>query len=108
MPVANVNRWRGQVGLEPIELKDIGQLARKLQIGKDSALFFRFTGRGAAGGEKEKPKSILAIILPREGVSWFIKLTGSAEAAAAQEAAFVKFAESIRFKKEDSAGGVQP
>ena len=106
--VANVNRWRGQVGLEPIELKDIGQLARKLQIGKDSALFFRFTGRGAAGGEKEKPKSILAIILPREGVSWFIKLTGSAEAAAAQEAAFVKFAESIRFKKEDSAGGVQP
>ncbi|MCE9554201.1 MAG: hypothetical protein K8T91_12610 [Planctomycetes bacterium] len=106
--MANVNRWRGQVGLEPMELKDVGKIARKLQIDGNAALFFRFTGTGAAGEEKEKPKSILAIILPRQGVSWFIKLTGSAEVATAQEPSFVNFAESIRFKKEDSAGGAHP
>lgn len=106
--LANVNRWRGQVGLDPIELKDINQEGRKLQIDGQAALFFRFTGRSGSGGEKVKPKSILAIILPREGVSWFIKLTGSADVALAQEPSFVKFAESIRFKEKDPAAGANP
>jgi len=105
--LANVNRWRGQVGLEPIEVKDINQEARKLLIGGDPALFFRLTGK-ATEGAKEPPKSILAVILPRQGVSWFIKLTGSADVAVAQEPAFVKFAESIRFKEEAPAAGAQP
>jgi hypothetical protein len=51
---------------------------------------------GPAGDAGQGGGTILGVILSSDRVSWFVKLTGPTEVAKAEEAAFLKFAESIR------------
>jgi len=102
----NVNRWRGQVGLEPIKINDVPEHASKLIVAKHPALFFRFTGPeadpGATGAAPQR--SIFVVMSLREGFTWFIKLSGDAKVATDEEPAFIRFVESIQFPKDTAEG----
>jgi hypothetical protein len=102
----NVNRWRGQVGLKPIELKEILQHAHKTVVDRFPAVYFRFTGpqRDGEANAQAPQKSILVVMFLREGFTWFIKLSGDAKVAAAEEPAFIRFVESIRFPGDEAEG----
>jgi hypothetical protein len=87
--LANVNRWRGQVGLAPLEA---------------SALAANSTALTTAGGDsgtwvelKGADKTILGAIVARDGVSWFFKMTAPSSVAVQNREAFEKFVRSVRF-----------
>jgi hypothetical protein len=89
--LANVNRWRGQIGLAPL---DEGGLAasRKTVATKAGPLkVYDFASGGASG------KRLIAGLTENEGNTWFVKLTGEAGAVGAARDDFMKLLGSLRF-----------
>jgi len=83
----NVNRWRGQVALPPIDEKAIESEA--VEVAGVPSQFVDLRGDS---------KALLAIIVPQDGVQWFIKMMGDKDLAVAEREAFLKFARSLRFE----------
>ncbi|MEP7249031.1 MAG: hypothetical protein ABI787_04550 [Spartobacteria bacterium] len=88
--LANVNRWRGQVKLAPIDEETLAKSAEHVQAqGHDYQLYDLASETPL--GEKQEKERILAAILNENGHSWFIKMTGEEAAVAAQKSAFLDF-----------------
>jgi len=88
----NVNRWRRQVGLMPVEHL------------KDSSTPVTISGQQGVMVDLEgEEEHILGLILPHGGVTWFFKLMGPPVVVNAEAAPFESFVESLRFV-EDVAG----
>ena len=87
--LANVNRWRGQVGLAPLEAGALAANSKTVAMaGGDSGTWVELVGT---------EKTILGAIVARGEVSWFFKLTAPAPVAAKNRDAFEQFVRSIRF-----------
>ncbi len=88
--LANVNRWRNQVHLPPIE--DEGSLAT---MGQKVDL------AGGASGTlvdlKGTPDRILAIVVPRGDRTWFFKLKADDALVTKERDGFVQFVKSVKF-----------
>lgn len=94
--LANVNRWRGQVGLEPTDEQTLQEALIPVTIdGEKEAVYVDLPGE--ADGE---PTRILSAVHQRGDVTWFIKMTGDSDAVAQQREAFEQFVASIRFEEE--------
>lgn len=94
---ANVNRWRGQMGQEPMTEEAIQALPRKPLFGLEGTFVDvsgDFSGMGA--GEAKKNHRLLGIILTSEAGAVFVKMTGPAELVAAHEANFDLFCQSLQ------------
>lgn len=85
---ANVNRWRGQVGLPPATDDDIAKLAEKITVAGQPADLY-----DVAGGAQR----ILGVILHRDDTAWFFKMTGDADLVEKQKSAFVSFLKTLQF-----------
>ena len=85
---ANVNRWRGQVSLPPLDEKEIGKLAEKISVGAEPADLYDL-----AGGSQR----IIAVIFPRDETAWIFKMTGDATLVEAQKSAFISFLKTVQF-----------
>lgn len=81
--LANVNRWRDQVKLGPIDEATLAKSAEHVQANGHNYLLVDIAG---AGGQR-----IVAAILDEGERAWFIKMTGDGGAVAAQTAAFREF-----------------
>ena len=87
--LANVNRWRGQVGLAPLEAGALAANSKAVATaGGDSGTWVELVGT---------EKTILGAIVARGEVSWFFKLTAPSAVAAQNREAFEQFVRSIRF-----------
>ena len=84
----NVNRWRGQVGLDPAA--DANSIkASDVSIGGRPGQLYEFIG----------PSKALLIAIVRQGdAAWFFKLHGSGDVVTSQKAAFVDFLKSVQFE----------
>jgi hypothetical protein len=87
-PLANINRWRGQVGLAPVAEAELAEVAQKFEIPGFTGLTMHLKGA-------DKHLLGAAIYEPKADRTWFIKLLGPAALADQQEAAFVAFAKSF-------------
>jgi hypothetical protein len=85
--LANVNRWRGQAGLAPVDEAGLGQATTAID---SNGLHFLVVD--AEGGSAP----IVAALLPWNGGTWFFKLTGPADAVARAKPAFVSFLKTVR------------
>jgi hypothetical protein len=100
--LANVNRWRGQMGQPPTD--EVG-LAANLKSAKHATK----TGNVEVAtllilGAGENSQAMLgAIITPGDGQTWFAKATTDPAAAAALTPAFERFAASFRLDHETPA-----
>lgn len=88
--LANVNRWRGQVGLPRLGEEDLEASVSRVEA---NGLAFTVVelmpeGKGANG--------ILGAIVPFGGTTWFFKLTGPAPALRASKPEFIGFLKSVR------------
>jgi hypothetical protein len=92
--IDNVNRWRGQVGLEPISEEAMAKAAEPVEITGQKAQLFDVAGQNPSSAEKTR---ILAAILRRDDVSWFFKMNGDDALVAQQKPAFVQFLKSLQF-----------
>lgn len=87
---ANVNRWRGQVGLPPLTPAQVDA-----QIEHTDTAYFHVdivSMTGEAGGV---PTRIDGAIFSHGGESWFVKLMGPADLVAAENANFRAFVTTI-------------
>ena len=92
--VANVNRWRGQIGLAP-ESEEAIQAGAKVATGPNGKFqWFKLVGTTNGGG------SILAAIIAKPGKSIFVKLTGAQTVLKANEQKFLNLCKSIRVAAE--------
>ena len=84
----NVNRWRGQIGLAPVDANTVTS-----QITPLKAADTTFSTTDIAG---DKTRTIAAWTR-RDGRVWFFKATGPNAAVEKEKPNFVKFIESVRF-----------
>lgn len=86
---ANLTRWRGQLGLPPTD----NFSAEQIDAGGVKAQRVDLEGTNAQTG---KPAKMVAVIVPREGQTFFYKLMGDAKVVDAQKDAFIKFVQSAK------------
>jgi hypothetical protein len=84
----NVNRWRGQMGLAPVDANAVTSQVTPLKT-EDTT----FSTTDIAG---DKTRTIAAWTR-RDGRVWFFKATGPTAAVEKEKPNFVKFIESVRF-----------
>jgi transcription termination factor Rho len=89
--VANVNRWRGQVGLGPWSEQQVLGALVGLEMADGAGQLVDVTGERA--GEKVR---LIGALVPRGGRTWFYKLVGDEEVAGAEKGRFVAFLQSAR------------
>ncbi len=90
---ANVNRWRGQLGLGPASDDELAKLPT-LDVAGGRATLVDVSGVNAKTG---KPGRLVGVIVPRGGQTWFFKLIGHDAVAQRERENFVKFVQSVKF-----------
>lgn len=95
---ANVDRWRGQMGLPPEGEAGLGALPRKPFLGREGVLVdLRGPYGGMAGsGEKIADGRLLGLIVSLPGTQFVLKVAGPAAAVDAEAERFFAFAASVR------------
>ena len=91
---ANVNRWRGQVGLSPVSPDELKKSAESVEVGGQPAQLYDIAGQNPGSGDATR---ILGVIQHRPDAVWFFKMTGDADLAEQQKPAFVAFLKSVKF-----------
>ena len=89
----NVNRWRGQVQLAPIDQATLAKTAEHVQANGHDFLLVDLASEQPINGEKQR---IVAAILDENQQSWFIKMTGEDAAVASQKSAFTDFLRGLK------------
>jgi hypothetical protein len=92
----NVNRWRGQIGLSPLEGEGGDPPAATLAIAGADCPYFEMSGPDS----DPQALTLLAVVIPRSNATIFVKLLGSRPLAAAEKGNFEQFVRSIRFDQE--------
>jgi len=94
---ANVNRWRGQAGLQPLPVEELKKLAQAIEVAGQPADLYDLAP------ENDDAPRILALILHQGDTAWFFKMAGDADLVARQKDAFVTFLKSIEFQAPSGA-----
>lgn len=87
--LANVNRWRGQIGLEAVTQEQLDAELKAITVDGIEGQYAKLVG------EKQ---TILAVIVNREDQAWFFKLQGDVELAKREQQQFESFVKSVKFK----------
>ncbi|MCU0784727.1 MAG: hypothetical protein MUF81_11920 [Verrucomicrobia bacterium] len=102
---ANVNRWRGQVGLPPVPAEELQKTALRVEVGGQTAELHDVAGTNVSSGE---PMRILGVIQHREGTAWFFKMTGDDQLVAQQKPAFIELLKSFQFVTAEEQATLPP
>lgn len=91
--LANVNRWRGQIGLRPIDNALLDKDAQDLAVGKDKGKLVDLQG------DPPDARRIVGVVLPRGDRTYFFKMTGPSALVGNQRQAFDAFMKSVSFER---------
>ncbi len=89
--LANVNRWRGQIGLPPIDDEKLAAARKPMKTRAGSVSVYDFTSEG------QVKTRMIAGLLVSAGNSWFVKMVGDADAVDAARGGFLHVLETLRF-----------
>jgi hypothetical protein len=92
---ANVNRWRGQVGLSDVSSDELQKSAETVEAGGQPAQLYDIAGTTGR---------ILGVIQHRDGMAWFYKMTGDADLVGQQKPVLVEFLKSLKFAAAQPSG----
>jgi hypothetical protein len=84
----NINRWRGQLGLEPVGLAELDGLVREVETDG---------GRATVVEMNNESVTSIAWIVTRPEQTWFYRLVGETPAVAAQREAFAQFVRAVQY-----------
>lgn len=87
--LANVNRWRQQIGLSAVEEKDLAILRDRVAAPAGPVSVYRFSS-------KDDKTRVVAGAVFSGGMTWFFKLSGETAAVVKAENAFARLLESLR------------
>jgi hypothetical protein len=71
--LANVNRWRGQIALPPIDEAALAKARTAVKSKAGTVNVYDFTSEG-----QSKTRVVAGLITTADGNTWFLKLTGDA------------------------------
>ncbi len=93
--LSNMNRWRGQLNLDPIAQDDVSEHLTPFSKGNLRGFVLDMIGRG--GGNNNAPKRMIGAII-EDGVSmtWFVKAMDEPSKLDDHKASIVGFAQSFR------------
>ncbi|MEZ6123073.1 MAG: hypothetical protein R3C49_07870 [Planctomycetaceae bacterium] len=89
--VSQLNRWRGQIGIQPDENADPMADTEVLKLGNIEATYVDFQGA---------TETILGMMFPWEGSLWVFKFRGPKSVVASQADSFRTFCESVHVQSE--------
>jgi len=87
---ANLNRWRGQLGLAPASAQEVLAAVENISA---NALQFTVVDYANNGNR------LLGAVVPFGGNSWFFKLTGPDALVASQKTAYLEFLRTVKENK---------
>ena len=90
----NVNRWRGQLNLAPIDQATLDTLITSVKAGSVDASLLRMEGTEMQRGT---PARMVVVVVPLPGETWFFKMTGPIPLVEAREAEFIAMVNAARF-----------
>lgn len=88
--LANINRWRSQIGLNKVAPENVGNFTERIEVAGHQGLYVRLKG---------ETQSILGILLPFHGDTWFFKMAGDTAVVFANETKLKQFLNSIEFEE---------
>jgi hypothetical protein len=92
----NVNRWRGQFGLDAVQQADVDAWTPVPILGKQARLVeAEGTFTGMSGGAKPD-QALLGTVVPLEDCVVFVKMTGPKAQVQAERARFFEFCRSVQ------------
>ena len=91
--ISNINRWRGQLQLAPLDEEQLPQLIQRTEVDNVPTYLVDFqTAENAP-----KPSRILGAVLQTADRAWFVKMTGPPELIESQRQKFLDFVKSFHF-----------
>jgi hypothetical protein len=92
--LANVNRWRRQIGLDALDENGMNKLITSVDVSGSKATLVDMTGTDM---QTSQPTRLVGVIVPMNGQTWFYKLMGDAGLVESQQAAFLKFVQGVKY-----------
>ena len=92
--LANVNRWRGNVSLDPIAEDDLSKSTSSIDVPGGKAVLVDVSGKSAKTGNDAR---LIGVIWPRGDQTWFYKFLGDPAVVDHEKDAFQKFVQSVRY-----------
>ena len=89
-PLANLNRWRGQLQLPPIAEAEFGSQTGHVDFNGLHITTVDIAGTGA------NPQRMLGAMIPHGDATWFVKLLGPETLVSQEKAAFNAFLETLK------------
>jgi hypothetical protein len=86
--LGNVNRWRGQLGLEPL---DEASLASGVQSVNSLGLEARLIDINGTSNRTQLDTRLVGVIVMRNELTWFYKLMGTPALVEAEKGGFLKY-----------------
>jgi hypothetical protein len=103
-PLENVNRWRGEIGLEPVKQDQLAGIVQKIEVDGNPVDYVELIPDASKKAESRADEATLAAIVPVGKTIWFFKMRGDRDLVAAQRDKFRSFLESVRFASDGGAG----
>jgi hypothetical protein len=88
--LANVNRWRNQIGLPPLDEAAMAAARKTIAAKAGPISLYDFTSDG------QKRSRVVAGLAEVGGSTWFVKMTGDEKPVATARAEFIHLLESLR------------
>lgn len=101
-PIANVKRWRGEVGLPPASDEELAKTIEAIKVGGAEAKFVDAVPDPSQANQSQAQQATLAAMVTHGDTIWFLKLRGDRELVAAERDNFKRFLASVEFP---GAGG---
>ena len=94
--LANVNRWRRQVGLGPVAPEALDGFITATEVSDIAAWQVDFTGPAGSAAEGQ-PMRMVVTAVSHDGQTWFFKMVGPESAVAEELDAYQAFLNTVRF-----------
>ncbi len=91
---ANVNRWRGQLGLGELTESELNQTVTTLEGSGGKATVVDLAGTDTRTGQKTR---LIGAVVPQGGQTWFYKLMGNEQLVAREKDAFTSFVQTVKY-----------
>ncbi|WP_306591817.1 hypothetical protein [Geothrix sp. 21YS21S-4] len=88
--LANVNRWRGQIQLAPLDEAALAAARATVKSKAGAVNLYDFTN------EAQRSRMLAGLVATPDGNTWFLKLTGDAGPVAQARPDFLRILESLR------------
>lgn len=101
-PLANLNRWRGEIGLQAVPQDALESVVETIEIAGQPGQFFRVVPDPTQDSESQVEEATLAAMVTLGDRIWFFKMMGNRDLVVSQQDPFKSFLQSAEI---DADGG---